>query len=50
MAEIKRAKQRERDRIKAKSKEKVDKFEMINPVLNGQQAKGKSAAAKKGKA
>lgn len=49
MAEIKRAKQRERERIKAKQAGKIDKFEMINPVIKGEEGK-KTAAAKKGKA
>lgn len=52
MAEIKRAKQRERERLQAKAKEKVESYELIKPVLKGDEAKakGKPAAAKKGKA
>ena len=50
MAERKRAKQRERDRLSAKKAEKVEKFEMINPVLKGEATRAKAAAAKKGKA
>ena len=53
LAEMKRAKQRERERLKAKEAEKVEKYEMIKPVMKGDEtkaaAKGK-AAAKKGKA
>lgn len=54
---MKRARQRERERLQAKEKDKVEKFEMINPVSNdGKATKGtglgkvKAAAAKKGKA
>ena len=57
MAELKRAKQRERERIKAQNESKIDKFEMINPVVKGEEGgkkaatgKAKGAAAKKGKA
>ena len=53
IAEIKRAKQRERERIKANNENKIEKFEMINPVVKGEKAttaKAKGAAAKKGKA
>jgi len=57
MAELKRAKQRERERIKAQNESKIDKFEMINPVVKGEECgkkaatgKAKGAAAKKGKA
>ena len=55
LAEIKRAKQRERERIKAKNDDKIESFEMIKPVMKGGEpsmAKGpaaKSAAAKKKK-
>jgi hypothetical protein len=47
LAEIKRAKQRERDRLKAQEAEKIDKFELINPVIKGEETKAKTAAAKK---
>lgn len=53
IAEIKRAKQRERERIKANNENKIEKFEMINSVVKGEKAttaKAKGAAAKKGKA
>lgn len=57
MAELKRAKQRERERIKTQNENKIDKFEMINPVVKGEEGgkkaatgKAKGAAAKKGKA
>ena len=49
LAEIKRAKQRERDRLQAKSDDKIEKFEMIKPVIKGE-AKPRAAPAKKGKA
>ena len=35
LAEIKRAKQRERELIKARNLEKIDTFEMIKPVVKG---------------
>jgi len=50
LAEMKRAKQREREQLKALEEAKVDKFELINPLLKGEETKKKTAAAKKGKA
>ena len=48
LAEIRRAKQRERERIKAKNADKIESFEMIRPLMKGGEsaAKGKSTAAK----
>ena len=50
MAEIKRAKQRERERLKAKSADKIETFELIKSDINeGAKPKAKRAPAKKGK-
>ena len=46
LAEIKRAKQRERDLIQEKAQDKVKNFEMINPVVHGETTKKAKAPAK----
>ena len=51
IAEIKRAKQRERDILKDKASNKVNSFEMFKPKMKGEdKPKPTKAAAKKGKA